>query len=222
VILAGNGSRFLEWLQRDWSAAGDNPFRAVLADVLAGASEEPAGDQPARIPGPPPSVVLSSRPKEEVARGLVTPAGGAAQLQVAANASGSILGERVRIERDSAPARLYETTARLPSHMTADERVVGGIRWEDEVMEIERFHDTLVLAARQHLAPLGGPWGSVAARLQRGFHGLPRASLQQATRVRLEALVRATGGVPGSLFMVEAGAMLDHLMTVLFASGGEG
>jgi len=59
------------------------------------------------------------------------------------------------------------------------------------------------------------------ARLQRGFQGLPRASLQQATRARLEAFVRATGGVPGSLFMVEAGTMLDHLMTVLFVPGGE-
>jgi hypothetical protein len=245
VILAGNGSRFLEWLQRDWSTTGDNPFRDVLADVLAGgsekpatgatekpasdasqqpaggASEQPAGGQPARVAAPPPSVELSPRPKEEVARGLVTPAGGAAKLQVAANASGSILGERVRIERDNTPARLYESVARFPSHLPADERIVGGIHWEDETMEIERFHAALVKTAREHLTPLGGPWASVAARLERGFNGLPRASLQQATRTRLEALVRATGGVPGSLFMVEAGAMLDHLMTVLFASGGE-
>ena len=37
-MLAGNGSRFLEWLQRDWDARSDNPFRAALLQVLARAS----------------------------------------------------------------------------------------------------------------------------------------------------------------------------------------
>jgi hypothetical protein len=213
VVLAGNGSRFLEWLQRDWSATADNPFRATLLDVLARATG---------VPSPPvvPSVVLSPRPKEEVARGLVTPSGGAAQLQVAPDASGSIVGERIRIERETAQPRSYEPISRLPSHMSADERVVGGIRWEAGEMEIDRFHQALVEAARLHLAPLGGPWSSVAARLQRGFRDLSGTTLQQATRTKLEALVRETGGVPGSLFVVEAGAMLDHLMNVLFAPGG--
>jgi hypothetical protein len=216
LILAGNGSRFLEWLQRDWGVAADNPFRTVLLEILGRAAGEDASVAGHVVP----SLILSPRPKEEVARGLVTPAGGAAQLQVAPNATGSMVGERIRIERDTAAARTYEATSRLPSHMQADERVVGGIRWEPGEMEIDRFHQVLVEAARQHLAPLGGPWSTVAARLQRGFRDLSGSALQQATRTRLEALVRETGGVPGSLFMVEAGAMLDHLMNVLFEPGG--
>jgi hypothetical protein len=104
--------------------------------------------------------------------------------------------------------------------MQADERIVGGMRWPEGEMEIDRFHQALVEAARQHLAPLGGPWASVTVRLQRAFRDLSGPALQQATRARLEALVRETGGVPGSLFTVEAAATLDHLMTVLFAPGG--
>jgi hypothetical protein len=214
VVLAGNGSRFLEWLQRDWSAAADNPFRAVLLSIEAESSGAASSEAP--------RVVLSPRPKEEVARGLVTPAGGAAQLQVVPNATGSVVGERVRIERDAAEPTTYDATSRLPSHMKADEQLVGGIRWEDGAMEIEAFHRALVKAAREHLSPLGGPWGSAPDRLESAFRSLGPASLQQATRTRLEALVRATGGVPGSLFVVEAGAMLDHLMDVLFTSGGAG
>jgi hypothetical protein len=212
LVLAGNGSRFLEWLQRDWDARSDNPFRAALLQVLARAS----GDTAAQ----PPRVVLSPAPKEEVARGLVTPSGGAASLEVVANASGSVIGERMRIEREGVPAREYDATSRLPSHMNADDRVVSGIRWAEGQMEIEAFHDVLVEAARTHLGGVGGPWASLPAQLGRAFRDLGPAGIQRATHERLGALLRATGGVPGSLFMVEAGAVLDHLMEVLFASAG--
>lgn len=211
VVLAGNGSRFLEWLQREWSMAGDNPYRTALVEVLTCS----AGDFGVGAP----AVVLSPRPKEEVARGLVTPSGGTIELQVARHAVGSVVGECIQLERESGVPRLYEVASRLPSQMNADERVVAGIRWEAGEMEIERFHRVLAQATEQHLAPLGGPWSSVSARLQRAFHDLSSTALQQATRVRLEALVRKTGGVPGSLFMVEAGAVLDHLFNTLFALG---
>jgi hypothetical protein len=87
-------------------------------------------------------------------------------------------------------------------------------------MEIETFHDVLVEAARQHLGSLGGPWGSLPGQLQRSLREMGPAGIQNATHRRLGALLRTTGGVPGSLFMVEAGAVLDHLMDVLFASAG--
>jgi hypothetical protein len=132
-----------------------------------------------------------------------------------------VVGEKIRIEGEGQEAQAYTAVSRLPSHMKANERLVGGIRWEDGPMEIEHFHDALVKAAGEHLAPLGGPWGSVSARFQSAFRSLGRTSLQQATRTRLEALVRSTGGVPGSLFIVESGAVLDHLMDALFTSGGD-
>jgi hypothetical protein len=46
--------------------------------------------------------------------------------------------------------------------------------------------------------------------------------IQQATRGRLERVLRETGGLPGSLFMVEAAAVLDHLMDAFFASYARG
>ncbi len=104
--------------------------------------------------------------------------------------------------------------------MSADEKVVGGIRWLDGQMEIERFHEVLVSAAREHLTPLGGPWASLPGRIQRALRDLGQAGIQRSARARMEALVRTTGGVPGSLFMVEAGAVLDHLMDVLFSPAG--
>jgi hypothetical protein len=212
VVLAGNGSRFLEWLQRDWSPATDNPFRGALLKILA----QGEGIDPHQAP----QLVLSFAPKEEVARGLVTPKGGAAKLEIAPNSSGSVVGERVRIERDGAAPREYGATLRLPSHMTADEKVVGGIRWQDGQMEIERFHDVLVSAAREYLTPLGGPWATLPVRIQRALRDLGQTGIQRSARERMEALVRTTGGVPGSLFMVEAGAVLDHLMDVLYSPAG--
>jgi hypothetical protein len=212
IVLAGNGSRFLEWLQRDWDERGDNPFRGALLRILAHAAGTEAGAVPPRL-------VLSNAPKQEVARGLVTPSGGAAQLEVAPSSGGSVVGERVRIERDGAPPREYTSTLRLPSHLAADERVVSGIRWLEGPMEIERFHDVLVQAAREQLTPVGGPWATLPSRMQRAFRELGPTGIQRATRDRLDALVRTTGGVTGSLFMVEAGAVLDHLMDVLFAPG---
>ncbi|HEX2206059.1 MAG TPA: hypothetical protein VHG93_00135 [Longimicrobium sp.] len=213
VVLAGNGSRFLEWLWRDWDERADNPFRGALLRILA----HGAGTAPGEVP---PRLVLSNAPKQEVARGLVTPSGGAARLEVAPNSGGSVVGEPVRIQRDGAQPREYGPTVRLPSHMAADERVVSGIRWLEGPMEIERFHEVLVQAAREQLAPVGGPWATLPARMQRAFRDLGPTGIQRAARDRLEALVRTTGGVPGSLFMVEAGAVLDHLMDVLFAPGG--
>lgn len=212
LVLAGNGSRFLEWLQRDWDERADNPFRCALLRILAAGAGTDAGEAAPRL-------VLSNAPKEEVARGLVTPSGGAARLEVAANSAGSVVAERVSIERDGAAAREYTPTLRLPSHMPLDGRVVSGIRWPEGQMEIERFHEALVQAAREQLGPLGGPWATLPARMQRAFYKLGPVGIQRATRDRLELLVNTTGGVPGSLFMVEAGAVLDHLMDVLFTPG---
>jgi hypothetical protein len=212
LVLAGNGSRFLEWLQRDWDERSDNPFRGALLRILAAGAGTDANEAPPRL-------VLSNAPKEEVARGLVTPSGGAARLEVAANSAGSVVAERVSIERDGAAAREYTPTLRLPSHMPLDGRVVSGIRWPEGQMEIERFHEALVQAAREQLGPLGGPWATLPARMQRAFYKLGPVGIQRATRDRLELLVNTTGGVPGSLFMVEAGAVLDHLMDVLFTPG---
>jgi hypothetical protein len=215
IVLAGNGSRFLHWLQRDWDERADNPFRGALLRILAHGADAAADTVPPRL-------VLSNAPKQEVARGLVTPSGGAARLEVAPNSAGSVVGERVRIERAGAPPQEYTPTLRLPSHLAADERVVSGIRWPEGPMEIERFHDVLVKVAGEQLGSVGGPWTTLPAQLERVFREMGPTMIQETTLRRLTGLVRKTGGVPGSLFMVEAGAVLDHLMDVLFTPGREG
>ncbi|MBV9772897.1 MAG: hypothetical protein JO040_03065, partial [Gemmatimonadetes bacterium] len=58
--------------------------------------------------------------------------------------------------------------------------------------------------------------------LEQALRGMGAERIQQATRGRLEKLLRETRGLPGSLFMVEAGAVLDHLMDAFFASYARG
>jgi hypothetical protein len=212
VVLAGNGSRFLEWLQREWGASLSNPFREVLLDVLTRA----AGRPQAR----PPRVVLSPSPKQEVALGLVSDSDQARKLTVSDTARGSVVGERVRIERAGAQPTVYGETSRIASHLTATTDTISGISWEEGPMEIDRFHEALIASARERLATQGGPWAAFPGRLRHALDDLGPAGIQQATRVRLEKLLRETRGVPGSLFMVEAAAVLDHLMDALFVCGG--
>lgn len=215
VVLAGNGSRFLEWLQREWGEKVSNPFRDVLLSVLAAARGVPQAK--------PPRVVPSIAPKHEVALGLVAGVD-ASKLALAADARGSVAGESVRIERPGHEPVRYAATSRIASHLKATGDTISGIRWEDGPMEIDRFHARLAAAAREHLAGVGGPWPAFPDHLEQALRGMGAEGIQQATRGRLERLLRETRGVPGSLFMVEAAAVLDHLMDAFFASyaGGEG
>lgn len=213
VVLAGNGSRFLEWLQREWGETVSNPFRDVLLSVLAEARGVPQAKAPRVVP--------SIAPKHEVALGLVS-GGDATKLVLAANAQGSVVGEQVRIERPGAEPVHYSATSRIASHLKATGDTISGIRWEGERMEIDRFHDTLAAAARERLSGVGGPWPAFPDHLEEALRRLGAEGIQQATRGRLEKLLRETRGLPGSLFMVEAGAVLDHLMDAFFASYARG
>jgi hypothetical protein len=153
-------------------------------------------------------VVVSTEPKEEVARGLV-PARQAGREPV--EEAGSVAGERVRVERGGTSAE-FEPGSRVPLHHHAE---VEQIRWAEGPMEIEKFHAALVNASAA-LAPLGGAWTDARRRLEQALATLPPQAIQNATRVRLERWKRAHGVLPGNLFAVEAAAVLEHLMYVLF------
>lgn len=213
VVLAGNGSRFLEWLQREWGETVSNPFRDVLLEVLAAARGVPQARTPRVVP--------SIAPKHEVALGLVAGVD-ATKLSVAPNAQGSVVGESVRIERAEGEPVRYATTSRIASHIKPAGDAISGIRWESGPMEIDRFHGALAAAARERLAGVGGPWAAFPDHLEEALRGLGAEGIQQATRGRLDRLLRETRGLPGSLFMVEAGAVLDHLMDSFFASYARG
>jgi hypothetical protein len=213
VVLAGNGSRFLEWLQREWGETVSNPFRDVLLSVLASARGMP---QPKA-----PRVVPSIAPKHEVALGLVAGVD-ATKLTLAPNARGSVVGESVRIERPGGDPVRHAVTSRIASHLKATGDAISGIRWESGPMEIDRFHAALAAAAREHLSGVGGPWPAFPEHLEDALRAMGSEGIQQATRGRLDKLLRETGGLPGSLFMVEAAAVLDHLMNAFFASYARG
>jgi hypothetical protein len=213
VVLAGNGSRFLEWLQREWGETVSNPFRDVLLSVLASARGTPQAK--------PPLVVPSIAPKHEVALGLVAGVD-TTKLRVAPDARNSVVGESVRIERDGAEPVRHSATSRIASHLKATGDTISGIRWESGPMEIERFHTALAAAARERLAGVGGPWPAFPDHLEQALRRMGAEGIQQATRGRLERLLRETRGVPGSLFMVEAAAVLDHLMDAFFDSYARG
>jgi hypothetical protein len=116
VVLAGNGSRFLEWLQREWGEAVSNPFRDVLLSVL----ESARGVQQARAP----RVVPSIAPKHEVALGLVAESD-ATRLTLAPGAHGSVVGESVpstgpaAIRCATPPHRASRRTSRPPATPSA-------------------------------------------------------------------------------------------------------
>ncbi|MBV9774129.1 MAG: hypothetical protein JO040_09285, partial [Gemmatimonadetes bacterium] len=134
VVLAGNGSRFLEWLQREWGETVSNPFREVLLAVLAAAGGVPQAGAPRVVP--------SIAPKHEVALGLVSGVD-ATRLTLAADARGSVVGESVRVERPGGEPVRYAETSRIASHLRATGDTISGIRWESGPMEIDRFHAAL-------------------------------------------------------------------------------
>ncbi|HEX8361783.1 MAG TPA: hypothetical protein VF613_16820 [Longimicrobium sp.] len=213
VVLAGNGSRFLEWLQREWGETVSNPFRDVLLSMLSSARGVPQAKTPRVVP--------SIAPKHEVALGLVAGIG-ATKLTLAPDARGSVVGESVRIEHPGGEPSRFAATSRIASHLKASGDIISGIRWESGPMEIDRFHAALAGAAREHLAGVGGPWPAFPHHLEHALREMGTEGIHQATRGRLEKLLRETGGVPGSLFMVEAAAVLEHLMDAFFASYARG
>ncbi len=89
IVLAGNGSRYLEWLTNLVPTDRACPFKAALGDILLRAAGAPAD-------APRPTITVSERQKEEVARGLVARVDAGALEAVLAD-GGSLAGEPVAV-----------------------------------------------------------------------------------------------------------------------------
>jgi len=67
------------------------------------------------------------------------------------------------------------------------------------------------------LAEHGAHWNDIAARYRGFFAQLDQREIQNSSRTRLQYLANSGNGFRGSLFVLEASTVLDHMMTELFA-----
>jgi hypothetical protein len=203
VTLAGNGSQYLKWVGDTRGSAVDPDLRAALVELFEGA---------AGISAPDLQIGLSSRPKQEVASGLVAlgrrGAGAAAEAVLAR----SVVGEAVtaRLAAGAEPRTLSATDP-----LAAEERFgrdsVQGLAWVGEEMEIERFHRAVVRAARR-FAGHGMHWTEAPARLERFFASIGRTELRQAMTRRLDYLATVHDGFSGSLFVLGVSGVMERMM----------
>lgn len=207
ITLAGNGSQYLHWLSNMRAGTPGDPFRRALSDILRAAAGAPAGSAI--------DIQVTGKPKEEVARGLVALVDNQS-LSVDPLAAGPVLGERLTAQlRAEEPPRTLEPDARLgPADKFAPDRLAS-IRWPDGELEGERFHASL-LRACEGLLPLGGTWAELPDRYRTVFNGLGRAGLRNATTRKLDYVVNRAGGYRGSIFILEATAVLERMIDQCF------
>jgi hypothetical protein len=82
-------------------------------------------------------------------------------------------------------------------------------------MEIERFHAAL-LGAVGGVGSYGDQWARTGARYRSFFQTLDRRDLQEETRRRLEYQTGLESGFRGSIFLLEATAVLDLMRDAFF------
>lgn len=216
VMLAGNGSRYIDWMTNAFGGARPGadalrPFGRLLSRLLVhamGLDPDAAG----------PEVQLSPHPKLEVALGLVhrQDAPGAA----ASVALSPVLGEAVRLETgEERVSRAFAPTARLEPGQPVRVEAVPSLAWTDDELEITRFHRAFRAEVRA-LASYGAHWTPLGLRFQELFDALDRRKLEDAAKARLEYLASANAGFQGSLFLLEATTVLDRMLDDWFVSSG--
>jgi hypothetical protein len=203
VTFAGNGSQYLKWVGGPRSESLPPHLRTALVQVFGAASGADASRLELRI---------SARPKEEVASGLVVPLARAGAGDDPPLIAHSVVGEAVTapLAQGAAPRTLGPTDHLEPGEQFAKEDVAR-VAWADGEMEIERFHRSVVQAARQFAAH-GGHWTQAPARFERFFASMDGPALRQATRRRLEYLAELNDGFSGSLFILAAAGVLERMM----------
>ena len=209
VMLAGNGSQYLNWLTDLSPAPRGSAFHLALARLLLRGMNAPDGTAPPRVD-------LTQVPKREVALGLVAavPTG---QLREEQGAHEPVAGEAItaQLASDAAP-RSLDATSRFAPHDLLQADQVASLVWNGSPMEIERFHDAVQLETRS-LAQHGAHWNDIAARYRTFFAQLDAREIQNAARTRLQYLAQSGNGFRGSFFVLEASTVLDQMMLELFA-----
>lgn len=207
VVLAGNGSRYVDWLTDLVPSTGPDVFKRALGRLVAAG----AGAPDARAP----HVERSDKPKEEVARGLVALVE-TARLDDEGAALSPVIGERLVAGGGAADGeRRLEITSRFATGEVVDQAWAAGMRWVEGEMEIERFHAAL-LDAVAGVGSYGEQWPRIQGRYREFFQSLDRRDLQEETRRRLEYQSGLESGFRGSIFLLEATAVLDLMRDAFF------
>lgn len=219
VTLAGNGSRYVDWLTDLVPVTPDHPgifepFARLLSRTLV-AGMGLAAD----VRGP--TVTVTRRAKLEVALGLVAgvpPAG----LDEEAAEQCPAVGERVRAAvGERREPRDFDATSRLGLDELLHADGVPSLTWGDGPLEIERFHEVLQ-AELARLAEPGSPWVDSRRRIGALFERLPRRELQQQTVQLLDYLASRNDGFHGSIFLAEATTVLNRMLDGWFVPAGPG
>lgn len=219
VVLAGNGSRYVDWLTDlipvTAGASGVfEPFARLLSRTLL-AGMGLGGD--ARGP----EVGVTPRAKLEVALGLVAGVSPAGLNEDAAEQCPAV-GERVRVAvGEKREVRDFLPTSRLALDELLYADGVASLTWGEDRLEVERFHEVLH-AEMARLAEPGSPWVDTRRRMAGLFERLQRRELQQQTVQLLEYLASRNDGFHGSLFLAEATTVLNRMLDGWFVPAGPG
>jgi hypothetical protein len=218
VKLAGNGSRYVDWLT---DLVPDGPGRAEafrpFADFFGRTLVHAMGLDGAGVRLP--EIRLSIKPKLEVALGLVAKVD-LQGLREDGAACAPLIGERVRVPLgDDSTPRTLGALSRLDAHHAIEPGAVAHLSWESGPLEIQRYHDHFVAQLKQ-LGPQGAQWGENHRLVSALFDRLDATALQQRARTLLSYLASRHHGFHGSLFLVEAGAVLDTMMEDWFTAPG--
>ena len=211
VHIAGNGSKYLEWLTDLTAIRGENAFTRALGKILARAA---GAASTAALP----KIELSTKPKREVALGLV--AGVRLQLDESTASRSPLIGESLCLPGTAGSLRDVAATDRLTDHDLIDQAAVPQVAWSTDTTEIERYHAAL-LEVLPSLASHDAHWNSTGEKFRGFFSTLPRPEIEQATRNRLHFVAMREGGFRGSMFALETAAVLERMMESLFETRGQ-
>jgi hypothetical protein len=211
VYLGGNGSRYLDWLTDFARKPEQDRFKRALGTLLLNAAGAPADMKL-------PEIRLSEHPKREVALGLVAKADPQNDKVPIIT---SVCGEDVRAGIGERPGGVmtFSPGSRLKTQDVIVENRVSELEWIGDRMEIERYHDALI-GVCAGVADHGGAWPLAANRYQRVFESLDARSLQHLTKTRIENLANSHQSYRGSIFVLEASLVLEHMLETFFASPG--
>lgn len=208
VIVAGNGSRYLHWLT-DLEPRPDKIFLNFVARMMAEGAD--AAEEAL------PTVEISDHPKSEVALGLVAKVA-PGDLGVADAVGDTLAGEHVRVTFDGAAAQSLTPTSRLRPDQAFSAATVSTLHFDPSASEISRFHEAFVKALPD-LARYGSQWGSIGTKLRARLNGLSLAAIHTHVSSRLQYLAQEQDGFRGSLFILEAAAVLELTANESSSSG---
>jgi len=198
VVLAGNGSRYIDWLTGLHRDGERSLFRGVLGRIALRAACLEGGD--------PPRITVSEKPKEEVARGLVADVPPAEQVTERTTMT-PVAGEAICFGQ---PPREFGASDRLADDDLLQADDINRMKWLGDVLEIERFHQALV-AEVPALAPEGGAWQH-AAQQYREWTSISAGDLRSAIAGRMLYLAQAEKGFAGSVFITGLAEMIERML----------